>query len=136
MELALPASGEARAETQEQADPTTVPDKDLDLKTEVTMTVLSKQGSKDGLLDSVTVEGNEGVSKTIALDPSSDPDLNALRTFLKGMQRNLTNKDSIKIRASSTLKYAFVVKVMDACSKAGFKNVGFAPPPPDLPGSN
>jgi hypothetical protein len=27
------------------------------------------------------------------------------------------------------LKYAFVAQVMDVCCKAGFKNIGFAPPP-------
>jgi biopolymer transport protein ExbD len=39
------------------------------------------------------------------------------------------NKDNIRIEADSKLKYGRLVEVMDACLGAGFKSVGFAPPP-------
>ena len=56
-------------------------------------------------------------------------DLEALAKYLKGFQKGLKNKDNIKIQADGELKYAFVAEVMDVCCKAGFKNIGFAPPP-------
>jgi biopolymer transport protein ExbD len=34
-----------------------------------------------------------------------------------------------KIESDGWLKYAKLVEVMDACIEAGFKQVGFAPPP-------
>jgi biopolymer transport protein ExbD len=52
-----------------------------------------------------------------------------LERYLKSVQKELTNKTDIKIQADSRLKYYFVVQVMDACVKAGYPNVGFAPPP-------
>jgi biopolymer transport protein ExbD len=135
MEMALPAGGEARAQTQEQADPTKPPEKDVDLKTEVTVTVTTPKNNESGLkgeISQVLVEGAEGVPTAIyqkSEEVKNDSDLNLLINTLKRMQKGLSNKDSIKIRADSGVKYLFVVKVMDACYKAGFKNIGFAAPP-------
>jgi biopolymer transport protein ExbD len=56
-------------------------------------------------------------------------DLDALGDYLKSFQKGLKNKENIKIQADGELKYAFVAQVMDVCCKAGFKNIGFAPPP-------
>jgi biopolymer transport protein ExbD len=134
MEMALPAGGEARAQTQEQADPTKPPEKDADLKTEITVVISTPKNNEDGLrgeISSLSVEGLEGVAVTIygrSADVKADNDLSRLTNSLRGMQKGLTNKDSIKIRADSALKYGFVVKVMDACNKAGYRNIGFAAP--------
>ena len=37
--------------------------------------------------------------------------------------------DSVKIEGDKKLKWQFVVEIMDACKRAGYHNVGFAPPP-------
>ena len=37
--------------------------------------------------------------------------------------------DNVKIEANSKMKYSMLVGVMDACIKAGYSQVGFAPPP-------
>jgi biopolymer transport protein ExbD len=134
MELALPASGEARAQDQSQADPTKIPDMDLDLKTELTVTLSTGGDVPTGAVSSISVEATAGEPKSVyssAKDIKEDMEkgLPAFQGFLKSKQAGLTNKDAIKIRADSALKYVFVVKLMDACNKAGFKNIGFAPPP-------
>lgn len=123
LELALPASGEARAKDQAQVDMTKPSEADLDLQSDVTVSITTQHGDQGaGGISSLTVEG-------IDANPKSLADLNALRTYLKTIQKNLQQKDNIKIRADSELRYAFVVEVMDACRKAGFQNIGFAPPP-------
>ena len=37
--------------------------------------------------------------------------------------------DNVKIEANSAMRYSTLVSVMDACLKAGYQQVGFAPPP-------
>ena len=41
---------------------------------------------------------------------------------------NLNNKEKVSIQADAGLRWSYVVEVMDACKKAGFTNIGFAPP--------
>jgi biopolymer transport protein ExbD len=134
IEMAMPASGEARAPDQEQADPTKVPDTELELTSELTVTLTTGGEAATGAISSIAVEGADLVSKAVystakAIEDDLERGMPTFQNFLKGKQAGLTNKDSIKIRADSALKYVFVVKVMDACSKAGFKHIGFAPPP-------
>jgi biopolymer transport protein ExbD len=136
MELAMPASGEARAQDQQQADPTKPPDEDLDLKTELTVTLTTGGAANVGDISSVIIEGADLEPKSIP-GYSGPEDIHAdlkkglpiFQNYLKSKQSGLTNKDSIKIRAGSALKYGFVVEFMDACNKAGFKHIGFGPPP-------
>lgn len=128
LDLALPAQGEARAQTQSNADPTKPSDAELDLTSDITVTLRTQHGDEGaGNMTSLSVEGMEAEPKSLA-------DLNALKTYLMDLQKNVKNKDNIKIRADGDLRYAFVVEVMDVCRKAGFQNIGFAPPP-DLGGS-
>jgi biopolymer transport protein ExbD len=130
MEMALPAAADPRAQTQQQADPTTIPDSDADLKAELTITVKTAQdGRPTGRITGIEIEGVDAASKAVPVGADSAHELDPLFDTLKRMQAGLNNKDSIKVKAESGLKFGFVVKVMDTCSKAGFKNVGFAPPP-------
>jgi biopolymer transport protein ExbD len=127
LDLALPAQGEKRAQEQAQADPTKPSDTELDLTSDVTVTLRTQHGEEGaGNMTSLSVEGMDA-------EPKSLPDINALKTYLVSLQKNVQNKDNIKIRADGELRYAFVVEVMDACRKAGFQNIGFSPPP-DLTG--
>jgi biopolymer transport protein ExbD len=124
MDLALPASGEARAQEESQVDPTKPPDTEVDLKSEVTVGIMTRHSGdrSSGDIDSLTVEGMDASTKTLR-------NVAELRSYLANLQKNLKNKDDIKIRADAALKYAYVVEVIDVCNKAGFKHVGFAPPP-------
>jgi biopolymer transport protein ExbD len=129
MEMALPAAGEARAAAPEDVDPTAIPDQDLELKGELVVSVKTNHEARDGSIGSISVEDNSGVAKDVPVQMDKDPNLHALRDYLKQTQKGLQNKDAIKIQAESALKHAFIVKVMDACASAGFTNIGFAPPP-------
>ena len=140
IDLALPASGDARAESQQDVDPTKIPDTDLELNSELTVTLTSRGDETSekkaivGTISSVAVEGSDLVSRSVysgpeAIDDDMKKGMPAFQSFLKGKQSGLTNRDSIKIRADSAIKYGFVVRVMDACNKAGFKHIGFGPPP-------
>ncbi|HEV3203786.1 MAG TPA: biopolymer transporter ExbD [Gemmataceae bacterium] len=123
LELALPAHGEARAPNEVQVDPTKAPDTDLDLNSEVTVKVSTQHSAEQlGTISAIYVEGVDTKSNEMK-------DLDALGNYLKTFQNGLKNKDNIKIQADGELKYAFVAEVMDVCCKAGFKNIGFAPPP-------
>ena len=134
IEMAMPASGEAKAQDQSQADPTRPPEDALDLNSELTVTLSTGGDAPVGGISSVTVEGADGAQRSVyssSADITKDLEsgMPAFQNYLKSKQAGLTNKDAIKIRADSALKYVFVVKLMDACKKAGFKNIGFAPPP-------
>jgi biopolymer transport protein ExbD len=129
VEMALPASGAPRARSVEQADPTVIPDADMELQTELVVVVKTNQATGDGAIGSITVEDNVAVATEVRLDPVKDPALDALRDYLKQSQRETGHRDSIKIKAESALRHEFVIKVMDACAKAGFTRIGFAPPP-------
>ena len=131
LEMAMPASGEAKAQDLSKEDPTIPSEADLDLKTDWTVSVETFKSGKVGAISGVRVEGLDNVQEAVPGDPERDPDLNFLRDFLKKKRDTGGNKDGIKIKAAGNLKYAFVARVMDACRKAGFKNVGFAPPPPE-----
>ena len=47
---------------------------------------------------------------------------------LKEMRQELTQKDNIKVQGDGKLKVKSLMKVMDACKKAEFKNVSMVPP--------
>ena len=49
-------------------------------------------------------------------------------------REGLSNKEGIKIQGDGRLKWSKIISIMDTCRKAGFRDVGFAPPPDLLPG--
>jgi biopolymer transport protein ExbD len=125
MELNLPAQAEAKAKTPEDVDPSKLSDNDqVDLPSELTVVLKTQTTGNVGTISQITVEGKEGGTPV-----QVDDNLQALTKFLEKVQKDLTNKDDIKIQADSAIKYAFVMEAMDACTKAGFKRVGFAAPP-------
>jgi biopolymer transport protein ExbD len=122
MDLSLPAAGEARAQTIEQMDPKNVPDTEIEMKSELTVVIRTPHDNiNDGAISNISITGDQGDTSVSSVE--------GLEKYLKSVQKELTNKTDIKIQADSRLKYYFVVQVMDACVKAGYPNVGFAPPP-------
>jgi biopolymer transport protein ExbD len=122
MELNLPAEREARAEKQENVDPNALSDDNTNVDLPADLTVILKtQASDSGAVSQYTVEGREGGSSMATVEE--------LRKKLEELQQEVTNKEDIKIKADSGIKYAYVIEVMDACTRAGFKRVGFAAPP-------
>jgi biopolymer transport protein ExbD len=121
MDLTLPAAGEAKAKQEKDVDPSkSTPDTELELPSELTVVVKASPDGR-GDLDKITVQQRAGDT------PIANPE--ELGRFLKKTRQELTNQDDIKIQADSKLKYLHLMKVMDVCTEAGFRNVGFAPPP-------
>ncbi|HMC67439.1 MAG TPA: biopolymer transporter ExbD, partial [Gemmataceae bacterium] len=121
MDFNLPAAGEAKAKKEEDVDPNTKPDSDLEIESELTVIVKTARDENQGAITSITVQARED---TVPIE-----NLQKLGEYLREARKKLSNRDDIKIQAESKLKYEFVVKVMDICIKSGFQRVGFAPPP-------
>lgn len=118
LDMYLPKGGTPQAKKADQVDLTKDSDADLDQQAEVTVVVTSK----DGAVDNLSIREK---SKNTAI-----PDLRVLKPALAKLRAELGEKQSsIKIEADSRLKFESLVKVMDACLGAGFRTVGFAPPP-------
>ncbi len=87
--------------------------------------------SQDGSISHISVQERLGTKDVIKQDQGSKevPNLDALRKYLQSVRGSLSNQNDIKIEAESGLRYEYVMEIMDMCTRAGFKNVGFAPPP-------
>jgi biopolymer transport protein ExbD len=119
MDLTLPAAGEAKAKQEPEVDPSK---SDTELELPSQMTVIVKAAP----------DGSGGLDKLLVQQPAGERPIDSLEKlleFLKEARKELTNQDDVKIQADSKLKYTFVMEVMDVCTRAGFRNVGFAPPP-------
>jgi len=133
MEMTLPASGEAKAAAPEDVNPNKPSDTELEIPSELTIVIKTATGDENAHTPSqYIVEAREGT-----LSPMTT--LKELEAYLIKAKETLGNKDDIKIKADSRLKYAYIMEVMDVCNnpkKGGFKRVGFAPPPDLTPGAN
>lgn len=113
MDFHLPAVGEAKA-TQPDASDAELP--------RVTVSVrLDPERAKVGAIKSIVVQtprAEKSVSNIEALEP-----------YLKSIRAELANETDVMIIADAKIRYADVIQVMDACIRAGFNRVSFAPPP-------
>lgn len=116
LSMYLPAAGVAKAAAPEKVDPFAPSEAELDKQPDVTVAVESRGGA----LGKITIREREG-SKDAADTRELKSELEKMRTAL--------GHTGVKIEAASKLKYAALVEVMDTCLQAGFKSVGFAPPP-------
>jgi biopolymer transport protein ExbD len=117
LDMYLPKAGSPMAKAPDQVDLKQDSDVDIDKESDLIVVVTSRGGD----IESLAVREKTGST------PVSDP--KQLRPMLARMRAGQANQDSIKIEADGKLKYAKLVDVMDACLGAGFKSVGFAPPP-------
>jgi len=131
--LSLPDAAQDKAAKPEEAIPDQSLPGELELPAEVTVVVRTKRpdGSQDGSITQVTVQERLGTKDVLKQAPDGKEVLNleALRKYLQALRSGLSNQTDIKIEAESGLRYEYVMQVMDMCTRAGFKNVGFAPPP-------
>ena len=133
MLLNLPDVGQAKAAKPEDARPDQSMAGELQLPAEITVIAKTKRpdGSQDGSITQISLQEQLGTKDLIKLDPGSKEisNLDALRKYLQSIRAGLTNQNDIKIEAESGLRYEYVMQIMDMCTRAGFKNIGFAPPP-------
>jgi biopolymer transport protein ExbD len=130
MQLALPSNTAAAAHEQKDVDPNAKHDPNTALEIPADLTVVVKtqnDGVNNGAISALTVEDRSGPQ---TIRPGPDQTLaDALTHYLNKVKETVDNKSAIKLQADSRLKWENVVLVMDACRKAGFENVSFAPPP-------
>ena len=128
MDLNLPSEATAKAKTLEEVDPkATSEDKPADLQSEITISVQTQaQGADVDGISNINVEQTAG--KT-SVPPPYSKDLKELSDKLGEIRKDSDAKQSVKIQGDAGLKWRGVIKVMDACRKAGFENISFAQPP-------
>jgi biopolymer transport protein ExbD len=133
MLLNLPDLAQAKAAKPEEARPDQSMPGDLELPAEVTVVArtMRPDGTQDGSISQISVQERLGVKDIIKPDQGSKelPNLDALRSYLQSIRGGLSNQTDIRIEAESGLRYEYVMQIIDMCTRAGFKNVGFAPPP-------
>jgi biopolymer transport protein ExbD len=138
LQMNLPASGQAKAQDQSQVDPSKISEPNLEIPSDFVVVVSAREDSftlsirdsekvnEVGVLRNLTKENRkEEVAKLL------DILRERLAEKLKGRQAKDGDKagDNVKIEATKKTKHADLVAVMDACIRAGYTQVGFAPPP-------
>lgn len=127
MEMYLPDKTEAQAKEAPQnpmPNDSDVPNIEADISV-----ILRTQhdGQRDGDISQIIVRDRTGQDQTV----ETPQELSKLLTKLR---QGIDNKDGVKLQGDGRLKWAKVVEIMDVCRKAGFREVGFAPPPDLQPG--
>ena len=93
---------------------------------EVTVIVKTQHDRRnEGIISEVSVMTNSGPK----LVPTPGGKLDELAEYLTQLREGLKNKNDVKLQGDSRLKWEAIVKVRDACQKAGFINAAFAAPP-------
>ncbi len=133
MDLALPTDTPKLAQDKPDPSMTEVGDPD-DIKEppEVTVVVRAIQGDDPntfGQISEISVQLKEGLTPIQEQNASDDRLLVLLQEHLKKVRDTLGNQRDVIIRGERKLKWQYVVKVRDACQKAGFNNAHFSPPP-------
>lgn len=129
MAMQLPGGGTYKAQKQEDVNPESMSDPDVDAQSKITLRVKTQHSEDAGAIQ-FPIE-IEGLSKDSA---TSLKDLEAKLVAMRGAEKSGEKMegggaDSVKIEGEKRLKWQFVVEIMDACKRAGYHNVGFAPPP-------
>jgi len=125
IDMALPSEDITQAHKPEDAKPDVAPDKNLlEFPSDFTVKVRTQlDGTNDGDISALSVRNIEGKE-----EPIPDTDLTRLRDYLAKKREDMPNKDNIKVQGDKKLKVRSLMKVMDVCRQAGFKNVSMVAP--------
>ena len=133
MDLMLPASSSKQKQAHDAADVDPMmlskkdDDIDLDIPTDLTVVVNTQnEGKNNGQIAALFIE-NRGPRTSIEDDEHEDK-MTKLVKYLTA-ERAKSDNASIRVQGDSKLHWEAMVQVMDACRKAGFKDVGFMQPP-------
>jgi biopolymer transport protein ExbD len=150
MTMNLPKSGQAKAQAPESVDLSKPSDTELDIPSDFVVVLRAYNANEGGRLRSVTVTIRDAEKIT---DVGTEKDLDAsdlkavdvrnrIRKLMDKLQDELKKKydakkaadpskatDNVKLEANGTAKQGVVIAAMDACLRAGYTQVGFAPPP-------
>ena len=138
LDLSLPSQATAMANDPAKVNPTTPSQDDKpDLKTVITLEVQKPIGSAplpEDVGDVILAckyanNGKETLSPPWSKDPDDMKELTAkLQSYVDEATKTQDTITGVKIQGVSRLKVAAVVRVMDACRKAGLKDISFAMP--------
>jgi biopolymer transport protein ExbD len=138
MALNLPATGQAKAKDLQNVDPKTISDANLEVPSDFVVVVSSHEDSFGVSIKDA--DKADKVGEVRGITPQNRREeigklLDTLREKLaerykaKQEKEGLKVTDNVKIEANKKTKHADLVAVMDACLRAGYTQVGFAPPP-------
>jgi biopolymer transport protein ExbD len=140
MAMNLPASGEAKAKDQSQVDLSKQSDVELEVPSDFVVVAKSYDTSFTlSLRDAEKIAEVGAIKDMDKMTPDNqrkafDEVFAKLTDMLKSKladkkKENANSASNVKIEANGGMKYSHLVSVMDACIKAGYSQVGFAPPP-------
>ena len=133
MDLALPTETPKVAQEQAKAPESAPGEEDpVDEPPEVTVIVRAIQGDDPrtlGQISEISVQLKEGLTPIQEGGADTDRLLVLLQEHLKKVRETLGNQRDVLLRGERKLRWQYVVKVRDACQKAGFSNAHFSPPP-------
>ena len=116
IDMALPASGPGLG----QVNPADAP---VEFPGELTVKVRTQHdGINDGEISALLVRDLEGAETPI------EDGLTGLANYLATRRAQTKNRDAVKVEADGSLRVRHLAKVLDACRKAGFENVGLVAP--------
>jgi biopolymer transport protein ExbD len=92
-----------------------------DFPSEVTVRVRAQPGGGDGEISALFVRDAAGREEAVE-------GLDGLRRHLERKREGLTQRDAVQVEADPRLRVRHLARVMDACRRAGFKNVGVKQP--------
>jgi biopolymer transport protein ExbD len=120
MDLSLPSENITQAPSPEDVKPEAAPDKTKPLELPTNLTVMVRSDVNTREISSLSLQDDAGQQQVDNMDK--------LREELKKRHEKVENKENIKIQAAGKLKWQEVIKIMDLCQQAGFKNISFVPP--------
>ena len=138
MDLALPSEKPSATDKNVSQAPSNVIDEDAEEPKEppeVTIVITSVQANQGegadevGKIKEISVRLKEGATPIVAEGADPEKMLLLLQEHLRKVRETLTNKNDVLMKAERRLKWQYVVKVRDACQRAGFTNSHFSPPP-------
>jgi biopolymer transport protein ExbD len=123
IEMALPSEEIKAAHKDKPSEPKGADKDPLEFPSDLTVKVRTAlDGVNDGDISALAIRNIEGKETPV------DGGVGGLKDKLIEMRKELTQKDNIKVQGDGKLKMKSLLKVMDACKQAGFKNVSMVPP--------
>ena len=140
LSMNLPASGQAKAKDMQSVDLTKQSADELEIPADFVVIVRSHDDSF-----ALSIRNSEKVDDVGAVRGLAQMSAEERKTEINRLLENLREAldtrlkekkgkddkaaDNVKIEANAKTKVALLVGVMDACIRAGYSQVGFAPPP-------
>jgi biopolymer transport protein ExbD len=133
MDLALPTEKPKVSDKNESHNvEKALGDESLEEPPEVTVIIKSVQGEdsdRSGQISAISVQLKEGTTPIEVPEGGTVKDLmKALQDHLAKVRETLGNKTDVLMKGERKLKWQYIVRVRDACEKAGFTNAHFSAP--------